>query len=179
MGLVLLLGVSLPADAGESIGWQEAVARFAAERSSAETCVIFLRRYAADDKARLEHGESAYREARAKVNGVISSLIVGLAQDGPKGSLDDLKAGLSEGVTARVAFCEGVKEIVPQDPGARDPVTLAAIIGAGGAVVAAAVVALIELYKQSKSDDQLLIRTIQTQLEATKWDEFGDIKASS
>lgn len=154
-----------------SITWQDAVAELAAERTRAETCVRLLKRHAADDQAALSRGELDYAEAKADMDGVISGLVVVLALEEEPEALKDLGARLTRGVLARQAFCEKAVSFVPDDPGTR-----AGLADVLGAAIGSLIDAVKEIYLYHQDEDALRRVTIQTQLEATKWSGFGDIK---
>src|SRR4051794_34216734 len=83
------------AEAPPAIGWQEAVARLAGERTRAEACAGLLRRYG--DEAAKAQGQVAYGEAKAEVDGVIAGLTVALARRAEPASLPDLGGRLGRG----------------------------------------------------------------------------------
>lgn len=101
----------------QTMSWQDAVAKLAAERTRAETCVRLLKRHGGGDAAALSRGELAYSEAKAVVDAVIAGLIVVLAQDGTPPSLSDLEGRLTRGVQAREAFCAQATALVPKEEG--------------------------------------------------------------
>jgi hypothetical protein len=76
---VLALSVGCGLAQAEGIGWQEAVARLAGERTKAETCVRLLKTYG--DEAALSRGDLTYGEAKAEVDAIIAGLMVALAKD--------------------------------------------------------------------------------------------------
>ena len=154
-----------------SITWQEAVAELAKERHLAETCVRLIKRHAADNQAALSRGELDYAEAKADMDGVISGLVVVLAQEDDPEALKDLGARLTRGVLARQAFCEKAVSFVPDDPGTR-----AGLADVLGAAIGSLIDAVKEIYLYHQDEDALRRATIQTQLEATKWPGFGDIE---
>ncbi len=104
----------------QEINWQEAVARLAQERTRAETCVVWLKKYG--DAAARDRGALAYGEAKAEYDGVIAGLVVALARKGPPGSLPDLQARLQRGFDEREAFCKSVLPLVPRDSGEKGPI---------------------------------------------------------
>ena len=57
-------------------GW-----RLAQERTRAETCVVWLKKYG--DAASKDRGALAYGQAKAEYDGVIAGLVVALARKGP------------------------------------------------------------------------------------------------
>lgn len=73
--LALLISTGLVQ--ANAIGWQEAVARLAHERTRAVTCAQALRQYG-DDAAKRQ-GAFAYSEAKAEIDAVIAGLVVALA----------------------------------------------------------------------------------------------------
>ena len=154
------------------IGWQEAVARLAYERTKAETCVKELKKYG--DKAAISRGEDAYDKARDEYNPIIAGLTVALARKGEPMSLPDLEARLQRGFDAREAFCKSVQPLVPSTGGQRSPI--ADIVGG---VAGPVVDALKAIYLRGKDDDALMRKTIETQLEATTWPAFASIAPSS
>ena len=111
MDAVALLGLVLPspprlaAEAPPAIGWQEAVARLAGERTRAEACAGLLRRYG--DEAAKAQGQVAYGEAKAEVDGVIAGLTVALARHAEPASLPDLEGRLGREVTSSTRSAPG------------------------------------------------------------------------
>jgi hypothetical protein len=156
----------------QAMSWQDAVSELAAERTRAETCVRLLKRHAGGDTAAVSRGELAYSDAKAEVDAVIAGLIVVLAQEGTPPSLSDLEGRLTRGVQAREAFCAEATALIPKDEGTKN-----LIVDLVGAFLGPLVEAAVELYKFETEQDQLLRKTIQTQLEATKWSGFADIEA--
>lgn len=170
--LALLAVLVLPGSgAARDITWQDAVAQLAAERTRAETCVTLLKRHAGEDTATLSRGELAFSEAKAEVDAVIAGLVVVLAQSGTPPDLAALEARLTRGVEARRAFCTRVESMLPENKGTKN--VLVSIVGAA---LEPLIEAVVELYKFETEQDQLLRRTIQTQLEATRWSDFADIQ---
>jgi hypothetical protein len=102
----------------DTIGWQDAVARLAHERTRAETCAQALKQYG-DDAAK-QQGAFAYGEAKAEIDAVIAGLVVALAQDKKPASLLDLEARLQRGVKGREAFCAKVVPLLPDTSGQKN-----------------------------------------------------------
>ena len=168
--VVVLLAVpgGTLAETAKSIGWQEAVARLASERTRAETCASLLKRHG--DQAAISRGELAYGEAKAEVDAVIAGLVVALAEDEAPASLPDLEARLRRGVTAREAFCKEVMPLVPDTTGEKG-----GIVDVLGEVLGPLIDAAKAIYLDFREEDRLTRKTIQTQLEATKWPAFASI----
>jgi hypothetical protein len=80
LAIAVLAFSMVPAAFAEGIGWQEAVARLAYERTKAETCVKELKKYG--DKAAISRGEDTYNDAKAEYDAIISGLTVTLAREG-------------------------------------------------------------------------------------------------
>lgn len=79
----------------EAIGWQEAVARLAGERTRAETCAGLLKKHG--DAAAISRGALAYGEAKAEVDALIAGLVTALAIGKKPTSLPDLEVQLKRG----------------------------------------------------------------------------------
>lgn len=165
---IVLLVLSTGLVQAALIGWQEAVARLAYERTRAVTCARALKHYG-DDVAK-ELGLIAYGEAKAEMDGVIVGLMVTLAQDQTPESLPDLEAGLQRGVKGREAFCKSVLPLLPNTSGTKSP--LADLVSGA---LEPLIVALKEIYLEHRDVDRLTRATIQTQLEATTWPAFDAI----
>jgi hypothetical protein len=163
----LLVGAGR-AQAAETIGWQEAVARLAGERTKAETCTRILKQYG--DPAAVSRGELTYGEAKGEVDGVIAGLIVALAKADEPASLPDLEARLQRGVEGRETVCAQAKPLVPDSSGEKN-VIVDLVSGALEPLIAA----VKEIYLDAKEQDRLTRLTIQNQLEATTWPAFADI----
>jgi hypothetical protein len=171
LGLAVLLLTPTVAAVGEAppvIGWQEAVARLAAERTRAETCAGLLKRHG--DEAARSRGALAYGGAKAEVDAVIAGLVVALAQGATPASLSDLEARLTSGVRSREAFCAGVLPLVPAATGERGVLAdlAAGVFGPAAEVVKALVL-------DARETDRLTRKTVQTQLEAATWPAFAAV----
>jgi hypothetical protein len=152
----------------EEINWQEAVARLAQERTQAVTCVALLKKYG--DTATIDRASLAYGEAKGEYDGIIAGLSVALARKQQPTSLTDLQARLQRGFERREAFCKSVEPLIPPAYGEKS-VIVDIVRGAVGPLIQA----VQAIYFRSKDDNTLTRRTIQTQLEATAWPEFGSI----
>jgi hypothetical protein len=160
----------------QPIGWQEAIARLAAERTRAETCAALLKKHG--DAAAQSRGERAYGEAKAEVDGVVAGLVVALAQGAEPASLPELEAKLRRGVAAREAFCAEVAPLVPDRTGEKG-VIADLVSGAVGPVVEAVQAIWLDAAQARRESDRLKAKTIQTQLEATAWPAFAAVPPSS
>lgn len=167
--LAFLVGCGLAQ--AEGIGWQEAVARLAHERTRAETCVRLLKTYG--DEVALSRGDLTYGEAKAEVDAVIAGLVVALARDEDPASLPDLEARLERGVKSRETLCEQVKPLVPD---ASDEKNVIVDLVAGA--LEPLITAVKEIYLDAEEQDRLTRLTIQNQLEATKWPAFADVSSA-
>ena len=157
----------------EAIGWQEAVARLTGERTRAETCTSLLKKHG--DDAAISRGALAYGEAKAEVDAVIAGLVTALAVGKKPTSLPDLVARLERGVTARETFCAQVMALVPDTSG--DKKGLTDVTGLGK-VLTSMIEAVKELVLRWVDEDGLTRKTIQTQLEAARWPDFGAVSPS-
>jgi hypothetical protein len=172
--MALIVGCSAACVASaQDIGWQEAVARLKQERTLVETCVALLKKYG---KARaIDRGGLDYADAKAEYDAIIAGLDVALARNDQPASLPDLEARLRRGFDKRQAFCVSVEPLVPPPPkGVKSPFT--DIIGGAVGPVVDAVKAI---WLRTRDDNALMRKTIETQLEDTKWPSFASVSPSS
>jgi hypothetical protein len=171
-GAVAVVAVfAISAAFAEEIGWQEAAARLAYERTKAETCVKELKKYG--DAAAIRRGEDAYGNAKAEYDAIVSGLTVALPRKGEPASLPDLEDRMQRGFDAREGFCKSVQPLIPSTAGQRSPIT-DVIGGIAGPVIDA----IKAIYLRGKDDDALMRKMIDTQLEATSWPAFASITPS-
>jgi hypothetical protein len=172
MALIAVCSAAWTASA-QDIGWQEAVARLAQERTVAETCVGLLKKYG--NAGAIDWGRLAYADAKAEYDAIIAGLDVALARNAEPASLPDLEARLRRGFDKRQAFCASVERLVPPpQPGVKGPLT---DIVSG--VVGPLVDALKSIWLRTRDDNALMRKTIETQLEDTKWPSFVSVLPSS
>src|SRR4051794_38560945 len=177
LSLALLLAPPAVAEAPPAIGWQEAVARLAGERTRAEACAGLLRRYG--DEAARAQGQVAYSEAKAEVDGVIAGLTVALARRAEPASLPDLEGRLGREVTKLDAVCTRAKAAAPQEVGAKGGFLTDLATGAVKPLIEAVQALIIDARHAAAEDDRLTAKTIQTQLGAATWPRFGDVPPAS
>jgi hypothetical protein len=172
--MALIVGCSAAwAVSAQDIGWQEAVARLAQERTLAETCVALLKKHG--NAGAIERGRLAYANAKAEYDAIIAGLDVALARNNQPASLPDLEARLRRGFDKRQALCATVERLVPPAPlGEKGPFT-DIVGGAIGPVVDA----LKAIWLRTRDDNALMRKTIETQLEDTKWPSFASVSPSS
>jgi hypothetical protein len=172
--LLALLAAWVPTGAqAQEIGWQEAIARLAQERTVAETCAGLLKKYG--NESALGRGSLAYADAKAEYDGIIAGLDVALARKDQPASLPDLEARLRRGFDKRQAFCKSVEPLLPPAaPGQKGLVT-DIVSGAVGPVIDA----VKAIWLRRQDDNALMHKTIETQLEATTWPSFASVSPSS
>jgi hypothetical protein len=173
--LALLISIAPGISRAADIGWPEAVDRLARERSKAETCARGLKAYG--DEQKIAQGQLAYGEAKANFDGVISGLITALSEGGNQKSLPGLETDLEHGASDLGKFCKTVNDLLPSSSGQKD--VIADIVNdAIQPVIDALSEGVAALYNNHRKDDALTIETIKTQLEAAKWRNFAEVKAT-
>ncbi len=171
LALLALAAAPVRAVAQEpAMSWQEAVAELASERTRAEACVALLKRNAAGDATVLGEGEWVYSQAKADMDGVIAGLVVALAENDDPLSFDTLRAQLEKAVALREEFCATAVSLAPQSSGTKSPMT-----DVLAKVLSSLIDATKEIYLQSREEDALARKTIQTQVEGTRWRQFAEI----
>ena len=172
--LALLISITPGIIRAADIGWPEAVGRLAGERSKAETCAAVLKGYG--DKQQSFQGQLAYGEAKANFDAVIAELITALTEGGNPKSLPSLETDLEHGATRLGNFCTMVSDLLPSTSG-RNGVFADIAKGAIQPVIDALSEGVATIYKNYRNDQALTRETIKTQLEATKWPNFAEVKA--
>lgn len=169
---MLTVSAATIAAAAEDIGWQDAVARLAHERTIAETCAGLLKKYG-DDSAKAR-GDLAYTDAKAEYDAVIAGLDVALARKVKPTSLTDLEARLQSGLKKRKDFCDSVRPLLPPPPQDQKGPIAEIVSGVAGPLIDA----VKAIWLRIRDDDALTRKTIKTQLEATKWPPFASVSPS-
>lgn len=183
----LLVLPLLLAFAGPALGqpaamtWPDAVAQLTAERTRAETCVAFLKRFG--DKEQVARGQLVYANAKADSDAVIAGLTTALSTGQKPAGLSGLQATLSSGISRLAEFCNSVSKLVPDTAGQKSGWAglLTSIVQTPGVIeqvlktLSAGVSAL---YNDYWAADALTRATIKTQLEAARWPAFSDVKAA-
>jgi hypothetical protein len=151
------------------------VGRLAGERSRADTCAGLLKGHG--DSQQISRGQLAYGEAKAKFDAVIAELVTALTEGGNPKSLPSLETDLDNGASGLWTFCKTVSDLLPDNSEHKD--LLAAIAkGAVEPLIKALSEAVAAIYNNHRQDDALTVATIKTQLEATKWPNFAEVKAA-
>lgn len=166
----LVLSGAITAMAAD-IDVSEAIIRLQAEKEKARACVSLLKQHA--DQNAIAQGEHAYAAAKREVDAVIDELIKALEAQGTSLPPGDLEAGVTRGVRGRLAFCGTVEPWVQAKPGDKN-----IFIDIMEDTIVPSIEAVRSLFGFRRAADLLQRKTIQTQLEATKWPEFARIVAA-
>ena len=173
MLLTLLALAGSPIGRASDIGWPEAVARLAGERTKAETCVGLLKKHG--DPTQKSRGELAYATAKADSDAVIAGLVIVLAQKGTPESLPSLEAKLQRSASGLWELCKTAGDLTPGTEGQKN-----VLVDIAKATIEPVVKSLIagvaELYNNYGRAEELTRATIQTQLEAARWPTFAEVK---
>ena len=116
--------------------------------------------------------------AKADIDAVIAGLIVTLAQDARPADFPSLETKLARGTSGLLEFCKTVNDLAPQTPGTKKNFIVDIVKAALEPLIKSLTEGVSALYNNSRKDDEIVRRTIQTQLEAAKWPTFGDVKAA-
>jgi hypothetical protein len=173
--LALLVSIAPGIGRAADIGWPEAVGRLAGERTKAQTCAELLKGYG--DAEQVSQGQLAYGEAKANFEAVVAELVTALTEGGNPKNLPSLETDLEHGATSLGKFCQTVSGLLPKSSGRKGALTDIAK-GAIQPVIDALSAAIAALYNNHRKDDALTRETIKTQLEATRWPNFAEVKAA-
>ncbi len=175
IAFALLISIAPAISRAAEIGWPEAVGRLAGERSKAETCVALLKGYG--DEQQSSQGQLAYGEAKANFDAVIAGLIAALTEGESPKNLASLETDLEHGAEGLGKFCQTVSDLLPSASG-RKGVLADIAKGAVEPLIKALSEGVAVLYNNHRKDDALMRETIKTQLEATRWPNFAEVKAA-
>jgi len=100
----LMVSAVAEATAQSAVGWPDAVAQLAQERSQAQACVDLLK--ATGDKTSILNGRIAYGGAKAAADGVIAGLTVALVQGGNPAELPKMTANLERAGAGLQEVCD-------------------------------------------------------------------------
>jgi len=159
----LMVSAVAEATAQSAVGWPDAVAQLAQERSQAQACVDLLK--ATGDKTSILNGRIAYGGAKAAADGVIAGLTVALVQGGNPAELPKMTANLERAGAGLQEVCDDAIKAAKASEGrglVDEAVKAAALKAAAGA-----------LWGRHVKMEDLEIDTIKGQLEAAKWPDFG------
>jgi hypothetical protein len=171
---LLVWAAPAPGRAG-GIGWPEAVSRLAEQRSNAVFCVASLKRHGNDDQ--ISRGQLIYGPAKANFDGVIAGLVTALAEGGNPEGLPSLDAKLERSASGLAQLCKTAADLAPSASGQKG-VLNEIVKAAVEPVVKALSDGVATLYTDHRKDDSLTRETIQTQLEAAKWPDFGTVDSA-
>jgi hypothetical protein len=197
--LLLLLIWAAPALAETAdIGWSEAVSDLAEARSKAQLCVgllkgygnLYLYFYGNPTAVKLiSRDKLEYGTIKADFDAVIAGLITALAEGTRPVSLPSLEARLQRGGSGLGKFCKRVADRVAterrkddQEPFGKPVGTPIDLVKLARAAIEPLIKALSDgvaaLYNNYRKDDALTRQTIRTQLEAAKWPDFDEVRAT-
>jgi hypothetical protein len=155
--------------------WADAVAQLAGARTKAETCVALLKKYGGDQTAA---GQLIYSDAKAGADAVIAGLIVVLSTGQNPARLTTLQVNLQSSVSGLFKLRDMVVELLPKTAGHRD-ITIDFLKGAIEQLLKPLSDAVSALYSNYRADNELMRKTITTQLEAARWQEFSEVEAAT
>ena len=169
----LIIGLTSAATAQtEGLTWPTAVDRLMEERSLAETCVGLLKARA--DSKTLQSQEGRYDLVKAKADGVIAGLKVAVVAGGQPEGLPTLKADIEDSANGLKQLCDLAITLGPREQGKRgvwDAIAGSAI----GPIVTALSEFVSHLVDNKTKQEDLVVNTILTELEAAKWPVFGSV----
>ena len=105
---------------------------------------------------------------------MIATLIVALAEGDDVDDWPAVEAQLERGVKGRTSFCEDATALLPEQAGVKNP-----IVDIIGEVLGSLIDAAVAIYEQRADEDRQRVKTVQTQLEATRWTRFDEIAGAS
>jgi hypothetical protein len=196
--IVLLVPMAFAIGQPASMSWP--VAQLTGERRKAETCVGLAKKYG--DPAQIARGQLTYANAKADVDAVIAGLILVLTIGEQPKSWADLRSKLSNSLSGLAEFCDAFEGPIPSAAGQRSIATeVTKGCRAGGCqdgavqrtdrgvysgnllemvpdILAALQKDMTAMYNKYRNENALTRRRIQTQLEATRWPAFAEVRVA-
>lgn len=174
MRMALLVGsfivfVAFPAPAQPTVGWPETIDRLEEQRSQARACVELLKD--SGDAVAIRNGRIAYGAAKSASDGVIAGFTVGLVEGYKPEKLQPLQANLERAGKGLKEVCDTAVRAVPAGgtKGIVEDIAKSAVEPVVDGLKAAAGA----LWERHIKLEYLEIETIEGQLQAAKWPEFG------
>ena len=156
------------------VTWAEAVAQVAGVRTKAETSAELLKKYG--DGGHIARGQLIYADAKGEADAVIAGLIVALSAKEEPESLSSLQERVERAVTGLAQLRNLAESQLPKLEGTRDFDLGGILKGAIDALQKPLLDAVAALYSNYRADNELTRKTIQTQLEASRWPDFAGVK---
>jgi hypothetical protein len=157
-----------------TMSWPDATAQLIQFKTTSETCISIIKQFG--NTAQKAHARLDYGEAEARANAIVSGLEIALYNSGDMKDLQALQTDLTFISTEVVQSCGIASGMIPADPGHKgvaDDIAKAAI----EPLIKAVSDGISALYKNHRADKDLIKKTIQTQLEAAKWQDFDKVTA--
>jgi hypothetical protein len=156
--------------------WADAIAEVAGARTKAETAAQLLKKYG--DNSHIARGQMIYSDAKGEADAVIAGLIVALsAKDEPE-SLTSLQERVERAATGLATLRKLSESLLPNLEGTRDFDLGNILKGAIEQLYKPLSDAVATLYTNFRTDNELTRKTIQTQLEAARWQDFDQVKVA-
>jgi hypothetical protein len=173
-----LLWFTNPSGGQPARTWPDAIGPLAEGRSRAENCIRQLKRYGS--LSQINQGEGIYTRAKSHSDGVIAGLLIALETGDAPANLTVVQLQLASTISGLAEFCNSVDDIVlaAVPPGNRDVFTSILRIVSIEPLLKAVSDGVAALYNNNQNKDALIRKTIQTQLEAARWPDFGKVEAA-
>jgi hypothetical protein len=157
--------------------WPEAVAPLSSGKTMAEACVGLLKRFG--NESQIANGQFTYAKAKSDSDAVIDGLVTVLAMKGTLAGLPSLQSRLSASLAELEQLCNSVKSLLPASPPTGEKAgvfdALSIIKEAIGPILTGALNGIATLYNDHRADDALTRKSIQQQLESSRWPDFAKV----
>ena len=156
--------------------WAEAVAQVASARTRAETSAALLKKFG--DSGHIAQGQLIYSDAKAEADAIVAGLIVALSTKDEPESLSSLRERAKLVATGLTKLRQLAESQLPKAQGVKDFNLGDILKGAIEQLYKPLSDAVAALYNNHRADNELTRKTIQTQLEAARWQDFDQVKAA-
>jgi hypothetical protein len=157
--------------------WAEAVAQVTEVRTKAETSVALLKKFG--DAGHLARGQLIYVDAKADADAVIAGLIVALSRADEPESLSSLQDRVKRALAGLARVRKLAESQIPKLETRIKNFNVGDLLkGAIEQLQKPFSDAVATLYTNRRTDNEQTRKTIQTQLEAARWPDFDQVKAT-
>lgn len=169
--VLFMLFVALGCQPGwaSDIGWPETTAQLTALRSKAESCVRLLKGHG--NKSEISRGRMNYEEAKVQIDAVISGLTTVLVQKDNPDNLPGLEIRLKQASTNLEPLCSASDNQMSDNKSVFSGIAQEAI----GPLIKSISDGIAAIYKNYQKESELTRKTIQKQLDDSKWQNFANI----
>jgi hypothetical protein len=158
--------------------WEDAVAQLSGARTKAEISVSLLKKFGGSSG--IARGRLIYTDAKAEADAIIAGLIVALSVNGQPERLSSLKERVERAVSGLARLRNIAESQLPKLESVIRDLNVGDILNVAIEHLQKPLLdAVVTLYNNYRTDNELTRETIRRQLEAARWLDFAAVKAAA